>query len=267
MRPLPTLLCLVLAVMLSGCAGGAAKSSGQPPMPAATATAATGGLDGHVVTDEIQPIAGAQVALLPGNVSVKTGDDGRFAFSRLDPGKYTVAALKIGYHQSAKVVQVKAGEITPLEIILDRIPIADPPFDVVHRFEGNLTVGDASFCEEDEDLLKGITWNEYPIVVPDAKEDGTPLAAVQTVIDLRSTNASGTIDIDMYLYDSKGKEIAAGTSSAPHETIDYGRLLPADNYRLFVCFWLGAVANYKITITITYEQGERAIYEREGKGK
>lgn len=249
MRPLQSLLCVALALLLSGCAGGAAKSNAQPPAPVATVTTATGGIEGHVVTDEIQPIGGAQVALLPNNMSVKTGDDGRFAFSKLDPGKYTVAALKIGYHQSAKVVQVKAGEIAAVELILDRIPVADPPFDVIHRFEGNLTVSDA--CLQDDPPTQGVTWQDYFFAIPEAKEDGTPLAAVNTLIQLRSTNASGTIDIDMFLYDSKNKEHGQGTSGAPHETIEVGKILPPDTYRLHVCFWLGVLANYKITITIT----------------
>lgn len=256
-----------LIVLLAGCvAEGDAQA---PPAAPATAekTAETGGIEGHIITDEIQPISRAQVALHKTNQTTMTGQDGGFAFSLLDPGEYTILAGALGYFEAQKKVTVTASEITRVDIVLDRIPIAAPSFVETFKFEDTLILND--LCPEAPDMTpgaQGVTWQDYPLRINDSKEDGTPLAAVYTFVDLKSQPDAATIDVDLYLIDPKGTQIASSTSSGPNENLTVKKVLPAGDYVVRACLWLGANAHYSIKVEVTYDQGEAALYARE-KGK
>jgi hypothetical protein len=70
----------------------------------------------------------------------------------------------------------------------------------------------------------------------------------------------GTIDLDLYLLSPTGDVLGSSTSGGPHEVIQYDEILPAGDYTLRVYFWLGAAAEFDLTATVTYEQGEAAEY-------
>lgn len=258
---------IVLALILAGCAGPE-KDDKLPPPPSASKSDSTGGIEGHTITDEIQPIRNAQVALSGHNQSTVTDAAGAFAFSNLEPGEYTILAAALGYFSAQSNVAVVAGEITDANIMLDRIPIAAPNFTEVFQFEDTLIASDACpNAPQGSEGGQGIIWQDYPLTINESKPDGTPLAASYTSIELKSQPDAATVDIDLYLLDSKGESVKTSESGGPDENITIKKLLPPDNYIVRACLWLGANAHYTLTMSVTYEQGEAALYVREKSGK
>ena len=255
---------LPLLVLLAGCVGdaGAVKSDGPPTV--AEKTDATGGIEGNVVTDEIEPIASAQVALSGGNASTKTAADGGFAFSRVEPGMYTLVAARIGYFESLQKVTVVAGEIAKTQIILNRIPVAEPSFNETWKFRDVLPVS-AACLERGTEQTRGYTWDEYVFTINATKPDGVELAAVYTEVLMRKGTSDASLDVDMYLYDPEGKEIGESTSGDADEEITIEKILKPGSYKIQACNWSGAQADYLLTITITYEQGEAAAFAKKPK--
>jgi hypothetical protein len=258
-------IALVLALLLSGCVSAQPKASSGPTIATnATVDATRGGIEGKVVTDELQPLAGADVAVPTLTETVRTDPAGAFAFSNVAPGDHTVLATRIGYFQGTQKVSVKAGEVAKVQIVLAKVPVSDPAFDEVMKFAGHLTV--PMTCEprrsqgSDLEQTRGISWQEYKIPINASKPDGTELLAIRGKFELKSTPNAATVDVDMFLLDPTGKLIDQGTSGSPDELIDRMKVMAPGEYRLHVCFWAGAVSDYKITVTITYEQGERAKF-------
>jgi hypothetical protein len=259
------LACLAASLLvLGGCISAAPKSTEPPIQTSASVDATNGGVEGKVVTDEIQPIAAAEVAIVSLSKTVKTDEAGAFAFSHVAPGDYGLAATRIGYFQGNQKVTIKAGEIVKVQIVLKKVPVADAAYDEVMKFSGQLTTSDN--CEGGggrQDQLKDISWKEYTIPVNATKADGTDIQATHMVVKLKSKNATTTVDVDMYLYDGAGKEVDHGTSAAPDETMDKVKLFAPGAYKLIVWLCLGVQAEFGVTTTITYEQGERAKYVRD----
>jgi hypothetical protein len=258
---------LAFAIVLAGCVAPEPKASAPPP-PTATKTDSTGGIEGHVITDEVQPIANAQVALHGKDLQTTTDEAGAFAFSDLEPGEYTILAAALGRFSKQDVVTVAAGEITRTDIILDKIPIAAPNFTEVFEFEDTLIASDSCpNAPEGTEGGQGIIWQDYPLTINESKPDGTPLAASHLNIELQSQPDAATVDIDLYLLDSKGGSVKTSESSGPDENITLNKLLPPGEYVVRACLWLGANAHYTITMSVVYEQGENAIYLREKSKK
>ena len=262
----PVLIPLVLLSMLvAGCAEAGPTTTSAPPPPTASVDKATGGIEGQVLTDELQPIAGADVGVF-GGASVKTGADGAFAFSGLEPGDHTLAASRIGYEQTTQKASVKAGEVTTVKLILKNIPIGEASFNETFKFADKLTLSNA--CEPQREgeqpleQLRGISWQEYPVQINATKPDGTDLLATRLQVELKSTENAATVDIDVYLYNEKGTRFALSNGGGPNENVDHQKILEPGKIRVHVCFWVGATAEYKVSATVTYEQGERAKYFR-----
>jgi hypothetical protein len=55
-----------------------------------------------------------------------TDERGRFVINGLEPGRYTVDIAKIGFRASAGAVEIRAGEVTPMNVVLSRLSSADP---------------------------------------------------------------------------------------------------------------------------------------------
>lgn len=258
---------VALILLLAGCIGQDKKED-VPPAPTASKTDSTGGIDGNIITDEIQPIANAQVALNGQNQSATTDQAGAFAFSNLEPGQYTILAAALGYFSAQHTVEVVAGEVADATIMLDRIPIAAPNFTEVFNFEDTLIVSDACpNAPQGSEGGQGIIWQDYPLTINESKPDGTPLAASFVSIELTSQPDAATVDIDLYLIDSKGDAVKTSESAGPDENITIKKLLPPDQYIVRACLWLGANAHYTIKMSVTYEQGEAALYLREKSAK
>jgi hypothetical protein len=131
---------LALTIVLSGCtAGQAADPLVASEAPVASGPAqydeTSGAIEGFVTDEEIAPVVGAIVGLLelPENV-VQTDSQGRFAFSNLAPGTYTIAVQKLGYESSADRVDVLAGETATAQIVLSVLPVETPYAElIIHR--------------------------------------------------------------------------------------------------------------------------------------
>jgi hypothetical protein len=256
-RPFVLTVVLMTAAM-AGCLGGTQDAS-QGGSDAAEASDSLGAIEGRVVDDEWMPLKGADVTLLEAPASVKTDADGAFVFNDLEPRSYSLAALKIGYFQKTVQLDVAAGKVLEVDLILDRVPVADPPFDEATLFHGNVTAGTAAGGPEPV-VGEPVDAAEFTLTIPERKKDGTLLAAVFTQVELVPMEGPGTIDLDLYLLSPTGDVLGSSTSGGPHEVIQYDDILPAGDYTLRVYFWLGAAAEFDLTATVTYEQGEAAEY-------
>ena len=82
-------------------------------------------------------LEGAQVILHPGGVSALTARDGRFAFSRIAPGDYTLTASYSGLDPKTVSVQIVAGKASDLDIGLSAGIYQLSKFVVSGEREGN----------------------------------------------------------------------------------------------------------------------------------
>jgi hypothetical protein len=117
---------LVLAAVLSGCAGVSEPSETAAPSTQAKATTDTGGLEGKVLSDEGMPLGGSQVAIVDLNKVAQAGEDGSYAISEITPGKYQVYTQRLGYQSKAQAVEIRANQVTTLNIELAVMPIVEP---------------------------------------------------------------------------------------------------------------------------------------------
>lgn len=124
--PLMTSLLLVLAACVDAGATEKSEPATSAPAPPATVDAQTGGMEGSVTDDSLNPIPGAGVAILGQNLTTETDATGRFSFSHVAPGKAQVVVGKIGYTQVGRAVEVQAGEIVQLDFVLEVLAIKEP---------------------------------------------------------------------------------------------------------------------------------------------
>ena len=77
-----------------------------------------------VVTDNAtgNPIDNVSITIVPGANSVSTTSDGKFEFTNLEEGQYTISAQKSGYQSNRKNVTVVSGESVNANITLTEIP-------------------------------------------------------------------------------------------------------------------------------------------------
>jgi hypothetical protein len=265
MRGFPILAFVMLVT--AGCVEGSADEDKLPTAPTtASVSAETGGIEGKILTDELQPIRRAQVALLPASGNTTSAEDGSYAFSDLAPGKYTVIATALGFYQRTRAVEVAVGEIAQGDLILDQVPASMPPYDEITKFQGSLVASDACEAGSFHPETKDVSWRDHEIII-NATKDEIPIAAVLLDIDLKSIDSPATVDVDLHFINEAGKEIAAGTSADPNEHVEYEKYIPAGKY--FVRVWLcaGAKTDYTADVKITYEQGDIAKAIQEGKKK
>lgn len=104
-----TTLCLLCAAFafITGCAEDEADL--------------TGALCGIVTdADSGEPINSANVSINPGGKTMQTGSDGRYEFTDLVPGQYTVQAAKNDYQTNTKHISVVAGETSKGDVSLQK---------------------------------------------------------------------------------------------------------------------------------------------------
>jgi len=98
-------------------------------VPAAAHAAIAGDtLRGSVVDTAAEPVSGATVSIAELNRTTTVGKDGRFAFSDVAPGRYTVVASRVGYAAASERVIVPQAE--PLRIALHASPLRLAPVTV-----------------------------------------------------------------------------------------------------------------------------------------
>lgn len=123
-------LATFVLLVLSGCAGEPKAPSALPPtdraIPPLPEGTPTGSIRGIVVSDEAQPLAGAQIALAPAGQTTVAGAGGEFLFSDVPVGDQTIYAEKLGFSQKAQRVQVAQDEEAHVTITLDAIAVPEP---------------------------------------------------------------------------------------------------------------------------------------------
>ena len=100
------ILCMTVLLCLSNCA------KDEEVM--------TGTIAGLVsdMTNANTAIAGATVTLSPTGLSKTTGSDGRYEFTEIEPGTYTVSIKADNYQEDSKSVSVYAGQMATADFQL-----------------------------------------------------------------------------------------------------------------------------------------------------
>ena len=80
----------------------------------------TASISGYVTdyTNANTPIAGATVTINTKGITKTTGSDGRYEFTDIEPGTYTLQVAANGYQATTKQTTVYAGETTNLDFQL-----------------------------------------------------------------------------------------------------------------------------------------------------
>lgn len=127
---------LVLSTVLAGCSGGGPDAEPND-VTQPTFTDETGAVVGRVLNDEGLPVAQAQVAL-NGDTSAETttAEDGTFSFANVEPGRYVLFVLRLGYEAASQSVDVAAGEPMQVEILLSAIAVSEPYSETFGPFAG-----------------------------------------------------------------------------------------------------------------------------------
>jgi hypothetical protein len=133
---------LLLVAGLAGCLGGQdagpqtipVGGNGGPgesdPEAPAEFGADDGAIEGRVVDDEYNPVEHAAVTLVEREIKTRTAASGRFQFSHVAPGTYTLLGEAPGHEPSALRVVVKAGSKTETGLQLVRIEPDHVPYHV-----------------------------------------------------------------------------------------------------------------------------------------
>ena len=115
-------LALLACAPLTGCLGGGGDAAASPLLKArAEVTATTGGIEGVVTDNVVQPIQDAVVSLLETGATAATASDGSYALSGLVPGAYTVRVEAAGYLPVQSEVVVLAAQVAIFDAVIVRL--------------------------------------------------------------------------------------------------------------------------------------------------
>lgn len=106
----------------SGTGAGAAETTAAAPAPSAD----LGSIDVTAVTDELEPVPGAQIVIIDADLTAFTDAAGKATFNDLEPGEYTLAASKPAYSTSQEkgiIARVAANEVVEIRFVLDPIAV------------------------------------------------------------------------------------------------------------------------------------------------
>lgn len=129
-------LVLILGLLLSGCMANNDQEirpddEREPDDPEPIVTKETGSITGMVVNDGLEYLVGATVRLVDDaaggtTLQEKTSDEeGRFTINDIEPGPYRLLVTAHCCHQEIERINVVAGEVEEVNVILERLPAAD----------------------------------------------------------------------------------------------------------------------------------------------
>jgi hypothetical protein len=113
--------------MLAGCVGAQSAKPDAVAQPSGAVNEELGGVSGNVVTDELVPIAGAQVGIASLGLVTVTDANGAFQLGGIAPGQHAVSAIALGYTSASLTTNVEAGRVAEgLQFILVALPVQGP---------------------------------------------------------------------------------------------------------------------------------------------
>lgn len=110
---------MTVLVLTAGCLGGS-EDDEAVQQKEATVTEDTGGIEGLVTNPAVEPIPDAELTLVEIGATTTTADDGSYAFSELEPASYALEVNASGYKGTRETVDVSAGEIATVDLVLSQ---------------------------------------------------------------------------------------------------------------------------------------------------
>jgi hypothetical protein len=128
---------LLGSLLLAGCAGTTATTE-TPPGIMIDPDAEVGAVEGRVVDDAVNPIAGAQVGITldSGILQAVADAQGGFVIPNVPAGRHTIGAIALGYTSAAKSIEVAVGEVTSVTLALVPIPVVEPYVETFGPYQG-----------------------------------------------------------------------------------------------------------------------------------
>lgn len=132
---------IVAVLVLAGCISASGKDptpeggNADPIQPGdVDPNSALGMVQGTVVDEENVPLASSQVALSELAKTTQTDVLGVFAFRDVAPGRYSLLVGALGYESTARTIDVRAGELTSVAIVLRAVEVADELYvEIIHH--------------------------------------------------------------------------------------------------------------------------------------
>lgn len=181
---------LALLVVAAGCADeppAPAAKPGQEPIGPDAISETEGAVDGLVTDDSLLPLVDANATLVEPALETLSDADGRFIFRNVPAGTYHLRLSKPGYSTAMLLLDVPAGVIVPITLMLVPAPV-DEPYHVTSRVSGQMNCG--------------VAWRVATLSGFDAtcsKAEGTPVYSVVDQSNVRvrllGTNFSATKSI------------------------------------------------------------------------
>lgn len=138
-------LAVVIVMFLAGCSSKDKNLAALAPgtlAPAPEVDASSGAIHGVVTDESSLVLSGVKVGLVELKTEVVSDENGQFTFSKLQPGFLRVSAHKLGYKDWLRNVEIRAGEISNVNIQLTEIPIEDSrPRSEMQIFNGRIVCG------------------------------------------------------------------------------------------------------------------------------
>ena len=142
---LPALAIVVALALASGCTSAPAQAEGlavKEPVAADELLGSDfGAVQGHVYSDDLQPLEGATVGIGSLSIEDETDASGLFVLKQVPPGRYVIAVGRLGYDSVARNVEVAAGSPVEMDFTLAPIEISDTVYPEVLRIAGYLECG------------------------------------------------------------------------------------------------------------------------------
>ncbi len=158
----PWILAVLSALLTAGCLGLGGQETEDEDLARqrAAVTEDLGGIEGVVTDEAVQPIEGANVTLAQLGETTQTAQDGSYAFSRLQPGTYTLVFRAEDFISTEQTVDVRAGSATPVDVILTHLAEQDAftqQLELAGFFECGFEVGyNVSVGPVNEDFFLGL---------------------------------------------------------------------------------------------------------------
>lgn len=172
-----------------------------------------------------EPISTVNVKLTPSGQSTVTGSDGSFSFVDIKEGNYTISITKEGYKSNNSVVYIPGGEVTPLHLLLERIPaslISDKnlldfgesletlSFTIINTGYSDLkfevTAGDCQWISVDPQA-ETIEYGKTATIVVTIDREILPKGNNEANIVVRSTSGNGNVEVKVLAINNAGASV------------------------------------------------------------